>query len=114
MYKKGTVIKRQLQGFWGLFFNHIGIYIGNDKVIHFTGTQKKERSAVISLDALERFACGYKVYVHREPNCPRHGENIAKTAKEVLQNKANMYNNKYSFVLKNCEDFVKYCYEAEY
>ncbi|NUM34239.1 MAG: lecithin retinol acyltransferase family protein, partial [Candidatus Brocadiae bacterium] len=37
----GSIIKRPVNGFWGLFYNHMGIYIGNDEVVHFSGESKK-------------------------------------------------------------------------
>lgn len=116
MFPKGSVIKRPLEGFLSYLFNfeHLGIFIGDDKVIHFTGIQKKERKSTIEIDSLNKFSSGFKVCAHRKPISTQHAKKIVEKAYEIYRNKNNVYNNQYSFIFRNCEDFVKYCYEVEY
>ena len=63
----GSILSRSLPGFLGLFYVHMGIYLGNDTVIHYKGERKSRRNALLNKDSLHAFAEDYEVTVHAPP-----------------------------------------------
>ncbi len=110
----GSIVKRPVNGFWGLFYNHMGIYIGNDEVVHFSGESKKADDAIIRKDKLQAFAAGHEVRLHASPKNSEHANAICQEAQRLLVNRSNGYNEQYGFVARNCEDFCVHCYEVLY
>ncbi len=114
-FQPGSIIKRPLEGFfYGMLYDHMGIYIGNNEVIHFNGHNKKDHSARIRVDSVQRFAAGQKVALHAAPKNRTHGSAVCKKAKLILRNYQNGYDGKYGFATNNCEDFCIDCYEVNY
>jgi len=70
----GTILKRRLGGLFGLFYSHMGVYIGNGRVVHFNGETKNSWNAVLRTDTLQEFVNGQAVSVHAVPKSWRHGE----------------------------------------
>lgn len=110
----GTIIKRPLGGLWGLFYSHMGIYVGADSVIHLNGETKGNRNAWVRKDTLAAFAAGRRVSIHAAPKNPAHGRAVRQEAERVLRDGANAFNARYDFALNNCEDFCVACYEVQY
>ncbi len=117
--KPGTIIKRRISGiFW-----HMGIYIGNNKVIDYhnpdSGKKKSDKSilgksnATIRKESLEKFADGKKVFVHAEPLNEDHGKEVIRKAAKFYRNPRD-YNGKYNLVTKNCEHFATTCFGDGY
>jgi hypothetical protein len=116
--KPGNIIKRRISRiFW-----HMGIYIGNDKVIHYhnPGRGKKadkgimgKGAATIRQESLEKFAEEGKVFIHAEPVDEAHGKEVIKKAKNFYKNPRD-YNGQYNLVTKNCEHFATTCFGEGY
>lgn len=112
--KPGSIIKRRISKiFW-----HMGIYIGDDKVIHFHTPRSKKGAdrgllgkgvAEIRMDSLERFANDDKVFIHAEPIDKEHAKDVIKKAKQFHKNPRE-YNGKYDFIARNCEHFSSACF----
>jgi Lecithin retinol acyltransferase len=111
----GTIVKRQLGGFFGLFYSHMGVYVGNGLVVHFNGEKKKSSNAILRMDTVRDFANGKPVSVHVVPKSRRHGEAVCQEALRLhALGEANEWNWLYDFAGRNCEDFCTQCYEVAY
>ena len=108
--KKGSIIHRPLDGALGFVYEHAGIYIGKKKVIHFAGEAFGDSDAMIEEITLHKFSKGHDVRIVKEPHDRVHGRNVCAKAEEILQSH-NTYNKSYCFVSRNCESFVKECFE---
>ena len=107
----GSILSRSLPGFLGLFYVHMGIYLGNDTVIHYKGERKSRRNALLNKDSLHAFAEDYEVTVHAPPKNPDHAHRVCAEADKLYHMAVNDYNHRYHFMLNNCEDFCVHCYE---
>jgi len=111
----GSMIQRRLDGIYFLY-KHVGIYIGGEDVIHFSGTYKKNKAVKIDKTTLKGFAGPKrkKVSIRQKPKNTIHGKAVCDEAKRIYRDPNNKFNNNYNFVFKNCEDFAVHCYEVEY
>lgn len=100
-YKQGVVLKRRIYS----IYHHMGIYAGHGAVYHF---HKSGKDISIVRTSLKSFANGKKVSVHCEPRDAAHAKAILQRAREAYRNDS--WTNRYSVVLRNCEDFCAYCY----
>lgn len=117
-YQPGSIIKRRIASiFW-----HMGIYIGDNKVIHFHNPKSKKGidkgllgkgAATIRMDSLKSFANDNKVFIHAEPLDKEHGKDVIKKAKRFHKNPRE-YNGKYDLMTKNCEHFATTCFGEGY
>jgi hypothetical protein len=89
------MVKRRLQGLWGLFFWHHGIYIGNGRVVHFTGESKRDKTVKVIDDSLVGFACGKRVEVHKPPYDEKHGRAVCNEAVRILNDANNGFNGRF-------------------
>jgi hypothetical protein len=48
-FEPGTILKRPLGGPAGWLFSHLGVYVGDDVVIDFSGEKQKTPDAVVGL-----------------------------------------------------------------
>lgn len=114
--KPGSIIKRQIYGvFW-----HMGIYIGNGKVVHYHSPKGKhsegiltQSNAKIRKETLTKFADGKNVYLHAEPIDDKHGKSVVNKAEKFYKNPKD-YNGKYNLLTKNCEHFAATCFGDGY
>jgi hypothetical protein len=116
--KPGSIIKRRISKvFW-----HMGIYVGNNKVIHYhnPGRGKKadkgifgKGGATIRMESMERFAEEGKVFIHAEPVDNAHGKEVIEKAKKFYKNPRD-YNGKYDLITRNCEHFATTCFGEGY
>ena len=114
-FRKGSMIQRRLDGLWGfLGLKHIGIYVGDGRVIHFSGTRKKEKDARIVKSSLAEFARGGRVSCRAAPKNDAHAAAVCRRAEEYYSHGSNGFDGKYSLAFRNCEDFAVRCYEVEY
>jgi len=101
-FKRGSVLKRKIYG----VFSHMGIYCNENQVYHFQKTGKKTSVVCTSL---ADFSNGRDVSVHLEPDNAKHACEIIERAEGALRNKK--WDNNYSFLFLNCEDFCIFCHE---
>lgn len=113
-FPPGSILKRPLPAFWGLFFLHMGIYIGNGQVIHFNGERKKTTDATIRQEPLEVFAGGFPVKLHAAPRNAAHAAAVCAQADHFLRDSGNRWNGRYGMFLNNCEDFTITCFQVRY
>jgi len=95
---------------------HTGIYIGNNKVIHFDGesSSANSKSDIVKESTLEEFSEGKNLIVRENPRDDEHARRIVKRAKKIMKDENNKYNGNYGLVFgKHCQDFTKDCYEVE-
>src|SRR5690606_36720399 len=111
----GTIIKRELFGWWGWCFWHMGVYVGNGMVVHFNGEIKKAKYARLILEPLESFARNQKWRVHVRPRNAAHGEAVCREALRLLElGSRSGFDGKYDLFWRNCEDFCVRCYQVAY
>jgi len=99
-YKTGSILKRKIYA----VYSHMGIYDGR-KVFHY---HKQGKNFSIIYTSLKEFGDEKDVAVHLEPENSEHARDIIKRAMEAYRN--GKWTNRYSLVLRNCEDFCAYCY----
>lgn len=101
--KKGDIIKC----FRGLYY-HFGIYVGNNKVIHFSSPYGKETDAseadVIETSLMQFCNGDVAVVDHSMPACYT-GEEVVRRAKSKLGS----LKGKYNLLNNNCEHFANWC-----
>lgn len=107
----GSIVKRRLHGLAGLFFWHMGVYVGAGMVIHFGG-EKKPGDDTVRRDTLETFAAGRRVVLHAEPRDTAHSEAVVDAAERLCADARNRFNGRYHFAHNNCEDFCVASYEV--
>ncbi len=105
-YPIGSMLQRPIKKFKIKIANHIGIYIGNDEVIHFGFPAENK----IIKTTMEEFSDGQAISVKQYPDDEEHGISIVRKAKILLQMPESEYNGKYSIFLNNCEDFARECF----
>ncbi len=101
----GTILKRPL--FLGC--NHLGVYVGNNKVINYHITGK---NAHIIEEDIEDFADGLTITIHLSPKDEAHAKKIVDTARRIMNNKK-WDTTSHKWFSFNCEDFVKRCWAPE-
>jgi len=92
----------------GLPYNHCGVYIGNDKVIHFaapTGSEISMENAVVHETTLEHFKDNCTLKIISFPKKVRcfSGEKTVERARSRIGEKG------YNFLTNNCDHFVIWC-----
>jgi len=112
-FQLGTVVKRRLGGLL-CFAWHVGIAVERGQVIHFNGMKLCDPAARLVMTTLDGFAWGKPVMEHCRPCSTDHARNIVKEAKNLLRQRDNGWNDRYSMLTRNCEDFCVHCYERPY
>jgi len=109
-YPIGSILRRRLDGIFGLFLWHTGVYVGDGKVAHFNGVVKKQCSATIRIDAIVDFAGGHTVFLHYLPKDNKHGVAIVERAHKLHRRPDNGFDCAYQMITNNCQDFCSFCY----
>jgi hypothetical protein len=91
----------------GLYTHH-GIYIGDNKVIHYSGLSDDIESGPIEIVDLEEFHKGNGYYVESHSNKKYSSEEIVRRAKSRLGEDS------YSVTGNNCEHFVNWAIEDKH
>lgn len=108
----GAILARSLLGEAGLFYYHLGIYIGDNRVIHFNGERKGDKNSTIKNDSMGQFTQRQKVFVYEVPADIEHGLAVRRKAMRYWKNSKNKFNGDYDFMSKNCEDFCRACFNV--
>lgn len=90
--------------FMGYKYDHYGLYLGNNKVIHYWSTTgKSQDSEIIETDMNKYFKDGSYFVLDFKDTSKFTPEEAIKRAKERLGEKS------YDLLQNNCEDFVIWC-----
>ena len=87
----------------GNSYTHHGIYIGNEKVIHYAGLADGLKSAPVEAITIEKFLSGNKYEVIPHPHAQFTSNEI------VTRAKSRIGENDYNVIGNNCEHFVHWC-----
>lgn len=87
-------------------YSHHGIYVGNGKVVHYSGFCTTLRRGPVEEVTLERFAAGHAVSVAQEPHARYAGLEAVQRARSRLGE------NHYRLLTNNCEHFCTWCLEG--
>jgi hypothetical protein len=82
-----------------LGYTHHGIYVGDDKVVHYSGLADGLHAGPIEVTTLEAFAAGRKVSVRRYKESAYDGDSAAQRAYSRLGE------DRYDVHANNCEHF---------
>lgn len=84
-------------------YTHHGIYIGNGKVIHYSGFADGMKSGDICIATLEEFGNGNSIKVLERPfRVFNHSETVDRAYSRLGEDA-------YSLLFNNCEHFVNWC-----
>lgn len=111
--RPGSIIKRDLDGAAGVLYSHVGIFVGEGKVIHFDGEAFGDRDVRVREVSLPQFSKGRLHKVSAEPRSQKHGAAVVAEARRLLGDPST-WNGTYNFAFRNCEDFAQHCFEVEY
>ena len=109
-------------------YEHHGIYVGDDMVVHYNGLARgivlekscfeeilsnvvpldKRNIAKVEMTSLEEFASGDVLQVKKHANAPFSGQEVALRAKERIGEQ------KYNLIINNCEHFCNECVFGEH
>ncbi len=90
----------------GGFYTHQGIYVGEGKVIHYTGSRKEKVNAVVKETTLLRFSKG-------KPLKRRNHIGRLSPSRTVDLAKSQLSHGRYSMLWNNCEHFATFCATGE-
>lgn len=86
-----------------LGYTHHGIYLGNNKVIHYSGLADGLRAGPVEITDLSTFSQGKRTYVNHHSNRAFSHRQTVKRARSRLSE------DKYNLLLNNCEHFINWC-----
>jgi hypothetical protein len=88
-------------------YTHHGIYIGDDKVVHYAGLARGQFRGRVEEDSLPQFACGRSVWT-RSSDLPGF------VPQEVIRRaRSRVGENRYRILRNNCEHFCEWCLRGE-
>lgn len=83
-------------------YSHHGIYIGDGKVMHYSGPSDNAKIRIVTL---EEFAKGQTVII-----VPKYESALLVSREEAVSRAWRRYGEKnYNLMLNNCENFVRWC-----
>lgn len=86
-----------------LGYTHHGIYLGRDKVIHYSGLANGLRAGPVEIISLDHFSQGKRTYVQSHENRVFCRKQTVKRARSRLSE------DKYNLLTNNCEHFINWC-----
>lgn len=88
-------------------YMHHGIYVGDDKVVHYGGLARGQLRGRIEEVSLEQFAYGRSVWI-------RSSDQLAFSPQEVIRRaRSRVGENRYRVLRNNCEHFCEWCLRGE-
>jgi hypothetical protein len=88
-------------------YEHHGIYVGDGKVVHYSGFAGSAHRGPVAEVTLEQFANGHAVAVRPHP-FPKFS-----AAETVLRARSRLGENRYRLLTNNCEHFCAWCLLGE-
>lgn len=86
-----------------LGYTHHGIYLGQDKVIHYSGLTNGLRAGPVEVTSLDNFSQGKRTYVQSHKNRVFGHKQTVKRARSRLTE------DKYNLLTNNCEHVINWC-----
>ncbi|HEX7908814.1 MAG TPA: lecithin retinol acyltransferase family protein [Paraburkholderia sp.] len=84
-------------------YEHHGIYVGNGRVVHYSGFASSAHRGPVEEVELERFAAGHPLSIRTEPSARYVGDEA------VLRARSRLGENHYRLLTNNCEHFCAWC-----
>lgn len=97
MYQVADHLRARRFGFW-----HHGIFIGSNRVVHFTNVRGGKGDATIRIGTLAEFAAGGRVEVVAYPACSPPNEVLQRARVRLGESGYDLFQN-------NCEHFARWC-----
>ncbi|HEY0802851.1 MAG TPA: lecithin retinol acyltransferase family protein [Steroidobacteraceae bacterium] len=82
---------------------HHGIYVGNDKVVHYSGSTNGLHRGPVQEIPLQRFTCGRAVWIKSRS---RHDFNPSEVVRRAC---SRLGEDRYRVFSNNCEHFCEWC-----
>lgn len=89
------------------FYLHHGIYLGDEKVAHYSGFSGALRSGPIEVVDLEHFAHGKPVWIAQQPYEYSNDEVVRRARSRLGENQ-------YRILSNNCEHFCNWCISGKH
>lgn len=86
-----------------LGYTHHGIYLGNNKVIHYSGLANGLRAGSVEITDLGTFSQGKRTYISH------HSNRVFSHRQTVKRARSRLSEDKYNLLSNNCEHFVNWC-----
>lgn len=88
------------------FYNHHGIYLGDGKVVHYSGFSASLKAGPIEITDLQHFGNGSLVWVHQEQYTFSSEEIVTRALSRVGESQ-------YKILSNNCEHFCNWCINGD-
>ncbi|MBC8747320.1 hypothetical protein OKW43_001487 [Paraburkholderia sp. WC7.3g] len=88
-------------------YEHHGIYVGNGRVVHYSGFAGSAHRGPVEEVELTRFAAGHSLSVRATPSAIYAG------AEAVRRARSRLGENRYRLLTNNCEHFCAWCLLGE-
>jgi hypothetical protein len=88
-------------------YEHHGIYVGNGRVVHYSGFASSAHRGPVEEVELERFAAGHPLTIRSTPSARYVGDEAVRRARSRLGE------NHYRLLTNNCEHFCAWCLLGE-
>ena len=90
------------------FYSHHGLYIGSNKVIHYTGFANGMSSGPVKITTVDDFSFGSEIQI------VEHTNEKYSVDKAIQRAKSRIGEQDYNLILNNCEHFVNWCLEGDH
>lgn len=88
-------------------YEHHGIYVGNDRVVHYAGFASSVNRGPVEEVTLECFTAGHSLSIRATPSARYAGDEAVRRARSRLGE------NDYRLLTNNCEHFCAWCLIGE-
>ncbi|MCG3858848.1 lecithin retinol acyltransferase family protein [Psychrobacter sp. Ps2] len=86
-----------------LGYTHHGIYLGRNKVIHYSGLANGLRAGPVEVTSLNNFSQGKRTYVQS------HQSRVFCHKQTIKRARSRLTEDKYNLLTNNCEHFINWC-----
>ncbi len=87
-------------------YSHHGVYVGRDRVVHYSGLSGFWQCGPVEEVSLSQFAIGHTVRIVEHDKSPYSPEEIVRRARSRLGE------NDYRLLTNNCEHFCNWCLDG--
>lgn len=88
-------------------YDHHGIYVGNGRVVHYSGLCRSLHPGPVEETTIECFAASHEIAVMRNPMAKYVGADAVRRARSRLGE------SRYRLLSNNCEHFCNWCLHGE-